>query len=92
MSRGDDGQQAAGTLRVMERVGLPPGKVWMCYISLGGGADEFEVNAYLHGLHSLPALDRDMITHAVNELYDDICHSARAPYSSDLPRTERRHP
>jgi hypothetical protein len=61
-------------------------------MSMGGGVDEFEFNTYLHGLLHLPAYERDMITHAVNELYDDVYRNGRAPYSSDLSRTKRREP
>lgn len=73
--------QHAKTLDAIERLGLSIGEVWIHHISMGGYIDEYEVNAYLHGLIQLPELDRDMISQAVNELYDDLCRSQRAPYS-----------
>ncbi|MHA7219220.1 hypothetical protein ACX80L_10040 [Arthrobacter sp. MDT1-48-3] len=81
-------EQYAETFEAMSRAGLSLSEVWVHYFSLGGYIDEYEVNAYLHGLLSLPELDRDMISQAVNELYDDICRSPRAPFSRDL---HRRH-
>lgn len=86
----NDAEQFALTFDVMQRVGLSSDEVWMHYMSLGGGVHEFEFHAYLHGLLQLPALDRDMIAHAVNELYDDVCRSGRAPYSHNLSRTKYR--
>ena len=85
-------EQAAVTLKVMQRMRLSPAEVWVHYIGTGGGVDEFEFNAYLHGLMDLPVHERDTITHAVNELYDDAYRDGRAPYSSDLSQAKRSKP
>jgi hypothetical protein len=76
--------QDALTLKAMHRAGLSTGEVWTHYMSMGGFIEEYEVNAYLNGLLPLVDLDRDMISQAVNELYDDICRGPRAPYSQPL--------
>ena len=84
MGAGNHGEQYALTFEVMRRLGLSSEEVWMHYHSMGGCLEAFEVGACLHGLVRLPAVDRDMIAHAVNELYDDICRGGRAPYSTEL--------
>ena len=62
---------------------IQPGELWLKYFSLGGAAGEYEVEAYLQGLLSMPVLERDLLAMAANELIDDIPRS-RAPYSSEL--------
>lgn len=42
--------------------------VWSCYVDLGGSADAVAVAAYLHGLVLLDLLQRDLVSHAINEL------------------------
>ncbi|MHA7145378.1 BLUF domain-containing protein [Arthrobacter sp. TmT3-37] len=82
-----DQDQHALTLKVMRRFGIPVSDLWTYYLGVGGDVDEFEVDAYLHGLIRLPALDRDLIAHSVNEMIDDMCREARAPYSSSRNET-----
>ncbi|WP_459344359.1 hypothetical protein [Arthrobacter sp. MDT3-44] len=84
-----DKDQYAATLDSMQRANITAGELWLYYISMGGSTDEFEINAYLHGMMRLPAIDRDMLSQSVNELYDDICRSPRAPFSTDLESQER---
>lgn len=61
------------------------GDLWLYYFSIGGDAGEYEIDAYLHASYSLPALQRDLLAHAVNEMIDDIPPPPRAPYSTDMP-------
>lgn len=77
-----DKEQHTLTADAMERANLSIGDLWEHYFSMGGGVDEYEVAAYLHGLIELPAHERDCISQAVNELYDDLCRQQGAPYSS----------
>jgi hypothetical protein len=56
--------------------------VWIRYFSLAGNADEFEIDAYLNGLTCLTPLDRDLVSHAVNELISETAQPT-APYSND---------
>jgi hypothetical protein len=58
--------------------------VWVRYFGLAGSADEYEMDAYLHGLIFLPLLECDLIAEAVNELIDEIPPLPRAPYGADL--------
>ncbi|WP_104167850.1 hypothetical protein [Arthrobacter sp. SX1312] len=47
-------------------------EVYLHYLNSGGFFDEFEMDAYLHGLAPLPREERDCIARAVNELIDDL--------------------
>lgn len=73
-------EQYARTLDVIERLGLSAGEVWISYLGLGGNVDEYEFRAYLYGLIRLPDLDRDLISVAVDELYDEVWGELRAPF------------
>ena len=61
-------------------------ELWLRYFTLGGHAGQFEVEAYIHGAMALPALQRDILAHALNERLNEL-HSGtpRAPYSVDAP-------
>jgi hypothetical protein len=43
-------------------------ELWLRYFSLSGMAGEYEVQAYMEGLISLPALQRDLLAMAAEEL------------------------
>ncbi len=61
-------------------------ELWLRYFTLGGHAGQFEVEAYIHGAIALPALQRDILAHALNERLDELYSRApRAPYSVDVP-------
>ena len=86
----DDGvgaEQARLLLEVIGRAGIEGKHLWFHYFTLGGSAGEVEVEAYLHHCLDLPALQRDLLAHAVNELIDRR-PPLRAPYVSELLRRE----
>lgn len=57
-------------------------ELWLRYFSLGGQTGQFEVEAYIHGAMALPALQRDLLAHALNEWLDEMqSQEPRAPYS-----------
>jgi Stage II sporulation protein E (SpoIIE) len=56
-------------------------QLWTRYFALGGAAGLVEVDAYLHGLMPLPASQRDMLAHAINERLDELTWPHRAPYT-----------
>lgn len=85
----EDDRQHAITLDVMQRIGVTIEDLWIYYSGMGGDIDQYEVDAYLHGLMVLPALARDMISQSVNELLDDINRGPRAPFSSSGGTSER---
>lgn len=81
------------TYEALECSGLSLGEVVQHYLNMGGSMDEFEVDAYLHGLMPVPAQERDCVSQAVNELIDDMfagerARCCRAPYSPEH-RTNR---
>lgn len=43
-------------------------ELWLQYFGTGGSAGEYEVQAYLEGVLSLPATERDLLAMAANEL------------------------
>lgn len=59
------------------------GELWLRYFSMSGAAGEYEVHAYSQGLISLPAIQRDLLAMAANELIDEK-PPLRAPYSDQL--------
>lgn len=63
---------------------IPVSDLWLKYFGLSGDAGEYEVEAYLQGLLSLPPVQRDLLALAANELIDDLPRP-RAPYSDDFP-------
>jgi hypothetical protein len=71
----------------MRASSLSLGEVHLHYLNSGGSSDEFELDAYLHGLMHLPREERDCVAQAVNELIDDVPaevgrrRPARAAYS-----------
>ncbi|ABK05028.1 hypothetical protein Arth_3653 [Arthrobacter sp. FB24] len=62
---------------------ITPGELWLNYFSLGGSVGEYEVEAYLQGLLSLPPIQRDLLAMAANELIEAMPRLF-APYSDDL--------
>ncbi|TNB70282.1 hypothetical protein FHJ30_15785 [Arthrobacter sp. BB-1] len=44
------------------------GELWLRYFGMSGSAGEYEVQAYLEGLLSLPPSERDLLAMAANEL------------------------
>lgn len=75
-------EQRRRTLHAMHASGLDLQDVWLRYFSLTGNADEFELDAYLNGLTTLTRLDRNLVSHAVNELISETLPPT-APYSND---------
>ncbi|WP_024367719.1 hypothetical protein [Arthrobacter sp. TB 26] len=64
-------------------------ELWLRYFTLGGHAGQFEIEAYIHGAMALPALQRDILAHALNERLNELHSGApRAPYSLDGPDEE----
>lgn len=62
---------------------IPVSELWLKYFGLSGDAGEYEVEAYLQGLLSLPPVQRDLLALAANELIDELPRP-RAPYSDDF--------
>lgn len=80
----EETKQARLLAVAIQNAGISLGALWLRYFSVGGTAGELEVEAYLHAAFSLPALQRDVLAHAANELIDEIPPLPRAPYSQNL--------
>lgn len=74
--------------KALKYADITPADLWLTYFSIGGAVGEYEVNAYLQGLLSLPILQRDLLACAANELIEAVPPLPRAPYAEDL---EGRH-
>ncbi|MCO4255080.1 hypothetical protein [Pseudarthrobacter cellobiosi] len=59
------------------------GDLWLYYFGIGGSVGEYEVEAYMQGLLSLPELQRDLLAMAANELSSDQ-PGPRAPFADEL--------
>ena len=70
---------------------IPTGDLWLNYFSIGGSVGEYEVQAYLEGMLSLPALERDLLAMAANELLTPGPVQP-APYSDELDPGNPQHP
>ncbi len=88
-SRQDEQRRALSL--AFTRADLTLEQLWTRYFALGGAAGLVEVEAYLHGLMPLPAVQRDMLAHAINERLDELTWPHRVPYTfpsrSGRPRT-----
>lgn len=85
----DPEKQAHATRQAMDEAGLPIHAVWMRYFSFTGSAGEYEIDAYLNGSMNLPAHERDLVSHAVNELINELPPPRMAPYSSNGTKPRR---
>jgi hypothetical protein len=81
--------QAQATRGAIEESGISLHSVWIRYFALTGRAGEFEVDAYLNGSLELSVHERDLVSHAVNELIDELPPRPRAPYSNNGTATVR---
>jgi hypothetical protein len=78
-------------LAALRRADLPLERLWLRYFGLGGIADLTQVQSYLDGVAGLPADQRDMLAHAVNERLDELAWRPRVPYSRALPEVRPQH-
>lgn len=58
--------------------------LWLRYFSLGGAAGATELEAYLQGIMPLPAVERDILTHSINELLAECGQQEFLSYSFDI--------
>lgn len=72
MDPGPEEQQDIQRLNtILARSDIRDGELWLHYFSIGGSADEYEVEEHLHGLTSLPRLERELLEYAAHEINTD---------------------
>lgn len=76
-------QQQAMLRSALRTARISVGDLWLHYFSIGGTVGEYEVEAYLQGLLSLPVLQRDLLAMAANELIKALPRP-HAPYSDEI--------
>lgn len=57
--------------QAVDGAGLGAAEVWRYYLGAGGRLDEVELHGYLAGLLMVPAVQRDLVAHAINEMLED---------------------
>jgi hypothetical protein len=80
----DEHTQQHRTVSAARRAGLDAEELWIRYFAVGGSLAQVEVEAYLSGVQVMPALERDVLAHALNEVLEELGHDVRAPYSGEL--------
>lgn len=74
-----DGPLQRQLLAAVEAANLSIDELWLAYFALGGEAGKVEIDAYMNGLMIFPALQHDILAHAVNEHLGEL-NPPRAPY------------
>jgi hypothetical protein len=76
-------EQIRGLRKALAGSRITTGDLWLRYFSIGGIVGEYEVDAYIQSLLSLPPIERDLLAHAANELIDELPPPLRAPYTDE---------
>jgi hypothetical protein len=66
------------------RTECPLSQLWVEYLGLGGNVDLFSLDAFLHGLMPLAAVQQDVLANAINEQLEDLYRVAKVPYLHTL--------
>jgi hypothetical protein len=80
----NEADQQILTTAVLYEVGSSVFVLWVHYLSIGGADSEDAIASYIDGKGVLPVKERDLLSHALNELVMDSPLSLQAP-SSDAP-------
>lgn len=85
---GDEDEQRQDFRLAFETAPLTLEQVWMKYFGLGGETGLTEIEAYVYGVMRLPALERDLLAHALNETLNTLgaegAEGRRAGYSKNI--------
>jgi hypothetical protein len=55
----------------LQQADITVSELWLQYFGMSGTAGEYEVQAYVEGLISLPALQRDLLAMAAREIISE---------------------
>ena len=64
----EEREQLLITLRTAD---ITVSELWLRYFSMSGTAGEYEVQAYMEGLISMPALQRELLAMAAKEIISE---------------------
>lgn len=79
---GKEEEQRQGFRLAFEGAPLTFEQIWIKYFGIGGVAGLIEAQAYVHGALNFPALERDLLAHALNEILNTLgINGRRADYS-----------
>jgi hypothetical protein len=82
---GDEDEQRQDFRLAFEAADLNLEEVWITYFGIGGKTGQMEVQAYVYGALSLPAIERDLLAHALNESLNALdVNGRRASYSRGI--------
>lgn len=86
----DEDDQRQGFRLAFEAAPLTLEQVWIGYFGIGGAAGLTEAQAYVYGALKFPALERDLLAHALNENLNTLgAKGRRASYSRAIqPRAD----
>jgi hypothetical protein len=84
-------EQRRGLQAALTAAQVTTGELWLYYFGIGGAVGEYEAEAYMQGLLSLPQLQRDLLAMAANELFADH-DGPRAPYSDEIEAGDPPNP
>ena len=90
MSLDRAGEQQRTLALAVRRAALTTDELWTRYVALGGKAEVTKVDEYVRGLAELPAEQRDVLAHAVNDRLDELDRAHRASYSRTVEETRPR--
>lgn len=68
---------------VLQAADITVSELWVQYFGMSGSAGEYEVQAYMEGVLSLPATERDLLAMAANEMVGGT-PALHAPYADQL--------
>jgi hypothetical protein len=66
--------------RALRRADWTARELWLAVISRGGTVSVLDLDAFLHGLNSLPPDQQDVLALALNERLTDLYESVKVPY------------
>ena len=78
---GETGGEALDQAR--QAAGLSHGDLYLRYFELGGMSSALEVEAFCYGALQPDAHNHDVIAHALNERFVELCGNHPVPYSDD---------
>ncbi|TDK28110.1 GAF domain-containing protein [Arthrobacter crusticola] len=67
----DEQRQRELVSRAASEAGLNTEELWIRYFAVGGSLAQIEIDAYLQGLQTIPSLERDILTSALREAFEE---------------------